>query len=117
MTPTKLLSAMFFRGMVYQTTPSSQSGTPIYQLGFSGGNVGWDDGYAANNIYTDANWDNVSNGIVWQNGPETIPTSFYLTSAPAFFNGYTWPWVDPTTGTTYTLPAKARHNSGNPVGP
>src|SRR5277367_3192633 len=35
----------------------------------------------------------------------TVPNSFYLTSKPAFFGSQTWPWVDPTTGTTYTLPA------------
>jgi hypothetical protein len=34
------------------------------------------------------------------------PNSLYLTSAPAFFGTNPWPWVDPTTGTTYTLPAK-----------
>ena len=39
--------------------------------------------------------------------PQTIPSSFYLTSKPAFFGSANqWPWVDPTTGTTYTLPAK-----------
>ena len=35
----------------------------------------------------------------------TVPNSFYLTSRPAFFGTQTWPWVNPTTGTTYTLPA------------
>jgi len=35
----------------------------------------------------------------------TIPNSFYLSSKPSFFGTYQWPWVDPTTGTTYTLPA------------
>ena len=25
-----------------------------------------------------------------------------------------WPWVDPTTGATYTLPAKARYDAGTP---
>jgi hypothetical protein len=30
----------------------------------------------------------------------TIPNSFYLPSKPAFFGSQTWPWVDPTTGTT-----------------
>jgi hypothetical protein len=39
----------------------------------------------------------------------TVPNSFYLTSKPAFWPSdtttYPWPWVDPTTGTTYTLPA------------
>jgi hypothetical protein len=38
--------------------------------------------------------------------PVTIPNSFYLTSKPAFFGSQKWPWVDPTTGATYTLPAK-----------
>src|SRR5262249_52788206 len=31
----------------------------------------------------------------------TIPNSFYLSSKPAFFGTNPWPWVDPTTGTTY----------------
>ena len=43
-----------------------------------------------------------------------IPSSFYLTSKPAFFGTQSttptgeqvkWPWVDSTTGATYTLPA------------
>ena len=37
-----------------------------------------------------------------------VPNSLYLCSAPAFFNGSTWPWVDPTTGNVATLPAKVR---------
>jgi len=37
----------------------------------------------------------------------TVPNSFYLTAKPPFFaSADPWPWVDPTTGTTYTLPAK-----------
>jgi hypothetical protein len=61
------------------------------------------------------NWDWVTNAQHWYglggttNGagsPVTIPNSFYLSSAPAFFGSHQWPWVDPTTGTTYTLPAK-----------
>jgi len=35
----------------------------------------------------------------------TVPNSFYFTSKPAFFGSQTWPWVYPTTGVTYTLPA------------
>jgi hypothetical protein len=35
----------------------------------------------------------------------TIPNSFYLSSEPAFFGSRMWPWVNPATGTTYTLPA------------
>jgi hypothetical protein len=40
--------------------------------------------------------------------PQAIPNSLYLTSKPAFFGSNPWPWVDPSTGTTYTLPAKLR---------
>jgi len=103
-------------GTVYQTTPSSQAGTPVYQLGnnWGGGGGNWDNGYAAAHIYRDANWDNVSNGVVWAAGPRTIPASFYLTGKPSFFGANPWPWVDPTTGTTQTLPAKARYDAGTP---
>ena len=45
-------------------------------------------------------------------GRFAIPNSMYLTSKPAFFGSNPWPWVDPTTGTTYTLPAKARYDAG-----
>ena len=38
--------------------------------------------------------------------PQPIPNSLCLTAKPAFFGPNQWPWVDPTTGTTYTLPAK-----------
>jgi hypothetical protein len=38
--------------------------------------------------------------------PVSIPNSFYLSSKPAFFGSNPWPWVDPATGATYTLPAK-----------
>jgi hypothetical protein len=29
----------------------------------------------------------------------------------AFMSGLTWPWVEPLTGATYTLPAKARFDA------
>ena len=61
------------------------------------------------------NWDWVTKALHWirhrwgttDGGATavTIPNSFYLTSRPAFFGTSQWPWVDPTTGTTYTLPA------------
>jgi hypothetical protein len=101
--------------LVYEVTPSSTSGTPIYELGYIGGSTGWDDGYSANEIWLDGNWDNFHASQKWPNGTVTIPSSFYLTSAPAYFSGYTWPWVNPATGATSTLPAMARYNSGNPV--
>ncbi len=44
----------------------------------------------------------------------TLPDSLYLSSKPAFFGSNPWPWVVPATGTTYTLPAKARFDAGTP---
>jgi hypothetical protein len=109
-------------GTVYQTTPSSQGGRPIYQLGNNSGNCGcWDNGYAAAHIYRDGNWDNVTNGVVWAAGARAIPASFYLVNKPAFFGSYAWPWVDPTPATAAarvgTLPAKARYDAGTPFSP
>ena len=52
--------------------------------------------------------------------PRTIRDSYYITTGiPPFFasSSYstrTWPWVNPFTGTTYTLPAKARFDAGTP---
>lgn len=64
----------------------------------------------------DGNYDFVTNSQKWFNTPGrfTIPNSLYLTSVPSFFSGNTWPWVDPSTGTTYTLPAKHRYDIGAP---
>jgi hypothetical protein len=44
----------------------------------------------------------------------TIPASFYLKSKPAFMGSHTWPWVDPSSGTAYVLPARLRFQSTNP---
>jgi hypothetical protein len=61
------------------------------------------------------NWDWVTRAQHWYGlggttdgrwTPMGIPNSFYLASKPAFFGSDQWPWVDPTTGATYTLPAK-----------
>jgi hypothetical protein len=103
-------------GRVYETTPFSRNGTPIYQLGnnYGGGGGNWDNGYALAHAYRDGNWDNVTNDLVWVNGPVEIPPSFYLTDRPAFFGDSAWPWVDPINGATYTLPAKARYDNGTP---
>ena len=46
--------------------------------------------------------------------PKPIPNSLYLSSKPAFFGNNPWPWVDPSTGATYVLPAKARFDAGTP---
>jgi hypothetical protein len=72
----------------------------------------------ASTAIRDGNWDWFLGKQTWLTTPaaagETIPNSLYRTSAPAFFGTNLWPWVDPTTGTTYTLPAKARFDAGTP---
>src|SRR6266436_4425652 len=39
-------------------------------------------------------------GRVSTGPPQAMPNSLYLTGKPAFFGTNTWPWVDPSTGTT-----------------
>jgi hypothetical protein len=69
-------------------------------------------------VIRDGNYDHLTNSQRWHNTPGgfAIPNSMYLTAKPAFFGSYPWPWVDPATGTIYTLPAKARYE-GNPPPP
>jgi len=43
-----------------------------------------------------------------------LPPSLYIRSTPAFMGKNQWPWVDPSTGNTYTLPARARFDGGSP---
>lgn len=55
-------------------------------------------------------YDNPANDVT------TLPSSLYLTEAPDFFSGYTWPWVVPSAGShaarVLTLPAKDRYDDG-----
>jgi len=61
------------------------------------------------------NWDTLLGQQTWLNGPaEPLPDSLYLSAKPAFFGSNSWPWVDPKTGATYTLPAQARYSAGTP---
>jgi hypothetical protein len=71
-------------------------------------------------IVRDGNWDWFTSSQKWHNTPAgfVIPNSLYLASVPAFIGlPCLWPWVDPTTGSIYTLPAKARFDSGSPNTP
>jgi len=67
-------------------------------------------------VIRDGNYDFLTNSQRWHTTPAgfTIPNSMYLTSTPAFFGSNPWPWVNPTTGTISTLPAKARFDAGTP---
>src|SRR6185437_11892139 len=63
----------------------------------------------------DGNWDSYLGKQTWlTDASARLPNSMYLSCKPAFFGSDTWPWVDPSTGTTYTLPAKQRLDAGTP---
>jgi hypothetical protein len=63
----------------------------------------------------DGNWDTLLGQQTWLTGSAgPLPDSLYLSAKPAFFGSNSWPWVDPTTGATYTLPAQARYSAGTP---
>ena len=70
-------------------------------------------------VIRDGNYDFLTNSQRWHNTPGgfAMPNSMYLTSKPAFFKTNQWPWIDPSTGTIYTLPAKARYDAGTPNSP
>jgi len=84
--------------------------------------IGWNDAApytsdptVAKTMIRDGNWDWFLAQQTWLNGsPAPLPNSLYLSCKPGFMGSNTWPWVDPTTGATYTLPAKARYDAGTP---
>jgi hypothetical protein len=84
--------------------------------------MGWNDlpnqVYDPNVITTnlvDGNYDYKTHTVHWAGKARQLPNSLFLTEAPAFFVGYTWPWVDSTGATKlYTLPAKVRYDAGAP---
>lgn len=67
-------------------------------------------------LIRDGNYDYVTNSQKWHTTPATfvIPSSLYLSSKPSFFGSNPWPWVNPATGVTSALPAKARFDAGIP---
>jgi hypothetical protein len=75
--------------------------------------VGWGDGpqdsRTVSTLLRHGNYDYVTRGVVWSAGAsQDLPPSLYLSGKPAFMGSNPWPWVDPLSGQTYVLPAKAR---------
>lgn len=78
-------------------------------------------------ISRQGNWDWFTQSQIWHGiggpinsaipQPQNIPNSLYLSSKPSWFRNYTWPWVDPSTGTTYVLPAKQRFETYSSLSP
>lgn len=61
---------------------------------------------------------NINGVMVWDKKiPEhTLPASFYLEKAPAYFKGYSWPPFGPETGKEDPLPAKKRYEEFKSIG-
>jgi hypothetical protein len=100
---------------------SFRNGTPgVWLLGWEDLPNRLDDPTVASTTIRDANFDYLTNAVVWAANDiaHTLPNSLYLARKPAFFNtgrGYTWPWVDPTgSSQVHELPAKARYDAGTP---
>jgi hypothetical protein len=95
---------------------------PMWKIGFGScgpsGCPAWQP-LTVNTIQRDGNWDWVTSSQRWHGiggalgsgTPVPIPNSLYLSQKPAFFGSNPWPWVDPSTGAVYTLPAKARFDA------
>ncbi|MBV9287035.1 MAG: hypothetical protein JO288_04295, partial [Hyphomicrobiales bacterium] len=124
-------------GWTYQY--NGQHNMTIWILGWVGG--GNNDpnltGNAGSYLWRHGNYDYLHGSIFdWQatgcgSGgacSQTLPDSFYLSSAPAFFSAgasclYLWPWVTPTGSSQIqtnncggsSLPAKARYDAGTPL--
>jgi hypothetical protein len=90
----------------------------VWKLGYDPERWGMNpDPQTLSTVVRDGNYDYLTNSQRWHTTPSgfAIPNSLYLKSKPAFFGSNPWPWVDPTTGATYTLPAKARYEAGTPL--
>jgi hypothetical protein len=98
----------------------------VYQQPAISQNLSWPNSIVGH--LRQGNWDWVTKSQIWYANPigasgatstgtpQSIPNSLYLPAGnpPAFWGSNPWPWVDPSTGTTYTLPAKARFDAGTP---
>jgi len=94
---------------------STTWGPSIWMLGWNDVSPYTEDPNVAATAVRDGNWDSFLSQQTWLTNPAaTLPNSLYLSCRPAFMNSNTWPWVDPTKGTTYTLPAKARYAANTP---
>jgi hypothetical protein len=87
----------------------------VWKLGYDPERWGMNpDPQTLSTVVRDGNYDYLTNSQRWHTtaGGFAIPNSMYLKSKPAFFGSNPWPWVDPTTGATHILPAKARFDAG-----
>jgi hypothetical protein len=99
----------------YENNTTPWQDNSVWKLGYDDSNWNYTgDPKVLSTLIRDGNYDFLTKTQHWQDTPATLPNSFYMNGKPPFFGANTWPWVDPGTGTTYTLPAKARFDAGTP---
>jgi hypothetical protein len=105
-------------GWAYESTGTMAMAHPgIWMLGWDAGEPYYFDSIVAETAVRDGNWDWVRAAQTWHDSsPVALQDSLYLSGKPAFFGDNPWPWVDPTTGAIYVLPAKARFEAIEPGG-
>lgn len=111
------MSAFAYEAPAMAGGSSDWTGPNIWQLGYDPERWGmYVDPDTMATVIRDGNWDFKTNSVHWHTTPATftIPSSLYLSSIPAFFGAASWPWVNPLTGVTTLLPAKARFDAGTP---
>ena len=106
-------------GWTYEGTGSANNFPPeksVWALGWMDITPQGNDPKVAATAIRNGNYDYLNNAQRYHTVPGgyPLPSSLYLSGKPAFFGSYQWPWVDPMTGTIYTLPAKARYDAGTP---
>jgi hypothetical protein len=96
---------------VYEEKPGDQGVMPMWSIGFR--SDGTQEPKTVSTLLRHANYDYVTKAAVYDPASpvHTLPNSLYMTKVPDFMSGYDWPWVDPDTGQTKTLPAKARFDA------
>jgi hypothetical protein len=119
-----------YRAQQYEAIGTGANGGTYasWRIGYNGDSVGPKNGTTQPEIQTCAtvlrngNWDWYTQSQRWHGiggpvgagTPVTLPPSLYLANKPAFMGANPWPWVDPTNGATYVLPARARFDAGTP---
>jgi hypothetical protein len=104
---------------VYEDASWPWGGPAVWKLGYDP--IHWEqeaDPKVLATVFRDGNFDWLTGQVRWNASAHPLPASLYLSAKPAFFGALPWPWVTPTDATrrTWTLPAKARFESGNPFG-
>jgi hypothetical protein len=99
----------------YENNTAPWNDNSVWKLGYDDSNWNYaGDPKVLSTLIRDGNYDFLTKTQHWQDPVATLPNSFYMQGKPAFFGANPWPWVDPGTGATYTLPAKARFDAGTP---